>query len=131
MNALSHSSQVETLRANVERNGDVDQSLAALIEGIIQQFKACAGDVQKTNALATELTGQIATLGTAVRANTPIRDAQKPNYPGAPGYDPSKEHTVTGNVPGAPGYDASKPSTVPDARPEKNPASHTEQLREP
>lgn len=58
------------LQAAVARNGDVEASAVALIQGIAQQLKDALGDPAALAALSAQLTSQSDSLAAAVTANT-------------------------------------------------------------
>jgi hypothetical protein len=64
-------SALSDLQAAVARNGDVEASAVALIQGIAQQLKDAAGDPAALAALSASLTSQADALAAAVTANTP------------------------------------------------------------
>jgi len=68
---LAEMSALSDLQAAVARNGDVEASAVALIQGIAQQLKDAQGDPAALSALQAQLTSQADALAAAVTANTP------------------------------------------------------------
>lgn len=64
------SKEVDDLKAAVARNGDVEDSAIALIQGLAQQIKDAAGDPAAIAALSAELTAKADALAAAITANT-------------------------------------------------------------
>jgi hypothetical protein len=60
-----------TLKAEVTRNTEVDQSAIALLTGLAAQIEALKTDPAALQALADELKGSSDALANAITANTP------------------------------------------------------------
>ena len=64
------SAALDTLKVQVERNTQVDQSAITLIQGIAQQLQELKDDPAAIEALSNELQASADALSAAVSANT-------------------------------------------------------------
>lgn len=70
--------EIDTLTADVARNGDVEASAVTLLQGLAAQITANAGNPAKLAELAATLTTQSDALAAAVIANTPAAPPAPP-----------------------------------------------------
>ena len=95
---------LNTLKADVNANGDAVQAAITAFRGIADALKAAASNLNndeaasEINDLATELANQSASLGTSVINNTP---AASPNTP-ATGSPPAASQPATTDAPPTP-----------------------------
>lgn len=78
---MKMSVQLDTLEANVKRNGDVIDSAVLLIKGLADQFAAVKDDPVRIQALADQVKGKADALADAVVANTPPAPPAPPTPP--------------------------------------------------
>lgn len=62
---------LDDLKAQVQKNTDVEASAVTLIQGIAQQLKDAGNDPAKIQALSDQLKSSADALAAAVTANTP------------------------------------------------------------
>jgi len=66
------SAELDTLKAEVARNTDVEKSAVALLQGLKAQLDAAGTDPVALKALSDQLGSNDADLAAAIVANTPV-----------------------------------------------------------